>query len=251
MLKKIAFVGVPKKNIITKLNSTYSNIEWIDLDTPIEYIHKKDAVKFIPETTCSIIQTILTNILKIKVDIFVASIGPCKCDAMRFLIPTIKNLLPNIEIIESINNEQESYGAPISSSNLPLIEKFRKITNNVITKIIDENKEDEKHKQIKANAGFWGVPPYDFSILELFPNTTHVYGWTRCMENQTPDNLELELFIDKNVPTIFYSQSFCAKNILAKELARKHKGLYVEVDGLADNSTRSKIKAYLELNNCY
>ena len=71
------------------------------------------------------------------------------------------------------------------------------------------------------------------------------------MENKTPDNLNLELLVDLGVPTIFYAQSFCAKNILAKELAHKHKGLYVEADGLIDNSTKAKIRAFLELRNCF
>ena len=71
-------------------------------------------------------------------------------------------------------------------------------------------------------AGFWGVPPRDFSILTLFPDTTHIYGWTRCMENKTPANLDLESHFNPDIPTVFFAQSFCAKTALAHHLANLH-----------------------------
>ena len=243
---KIGFTGVPPQNIIQEHQKLYPTCEWIDLDVPRPDVQKKDAVDHIPETTCSVIQTILVNSLSIEPDIIIASIGEGKCDPMSFLIPIIKRSLPNTKVFEVANNDNVDHGVEISTSDMPLIDKFELITSSVV----------KQNKNIpliycKPQAGFWGVPPYDFSILKLFPNNTHVFGWTRCMENKTPNNIELELYVEDNTPTVFYSQSFCAKNILAKELARKHKGLYVEVDGLIDNSTKEKIKAFLELKNCF
>ena len=63
---------------------------------------------------------------------------------------------------------------------------------------------------------FWGVPPNDFSILDLFPNETHLLGWTRCVEAGVPADIELEMFVEPEVPTVFYAQAFCAKAQLAK-----------------------------------
>jgi hypothetical protein len=98
-------------------------------------------------------------------------------------------------------------------------------------------------------AGFWGVPPRDFSILELFPDTTHIYGWTRCMENKTPANHDLELYCNKSIPTVFYAQSFCAKTALARHLAIRHPhGLYLDSDVTAGGSAKAKIQAFLELS---
>ena len=59
-------------------------------------------------------------------------------------------------------------------------------------------------------------------ILKLFPNTTQVYGWIRCVEAGTPADLDLEMYVDENVPTVFYSQAFCSKSSLAKYLADKY-----------------------------
>ena len=101
--------------------------------------------------------------------------------------------------------------------------------------------------QCKPQFGFWGVPPNDLSVLELFPNTTHVYGWTRCVEAKTPADIELEMQIDKDVPTVFYSQAFCSKAQLAKYLADKYNGLYIDIDDYASNSIKAKVEAFLRL----
>ena len=129
----------------------------------------------------------------------------------------------------------------ISTSNLPLREKVE-----LITKEIYEPQNNE-FEQCKAKFGFWGVPPNDLSILELFPNETHLYGCTRCVEAMTPADVELEIYIDKDVPTVFYSQSFCSKAQLAKYLADKYNGLYIDIDDTVTNSTKAKIEAFLRL----
>ncbi|MBE0583237.1 MAG: hypothetical protein IH612_05675, partial [Desulfofustis sp.] len=101
-------------------------------------------------------------------------------------------------------------------------------------------------------AGFWGVPPRDFSLLSLFPETTHVYGWSRCMENKTPDNIELEEHFNPEIPTIFFAQSFCAKTALARHLAGRHPhALYVDCDVSAGSSVKAKIQAFLELSGVF
>lgn len=243
---KIGFTGVPPLEKIKEFKSKYPNAKWFDLDVPTVGISKEFAVQYIPETTCSIIQTILANSFAIKPDVIIAVTGSAKCDQMRFLIPIMERLLPNLKIIETQNNDSKNFGTPISTSALPLEEKIRLITESVLN--IEPNYAPDL---IKPKAGFWGVPPYDFSILKLFPNQTHVFGWTRCIENKTPSNLNLELYVEQELPTVFFCQSFCAKNILAKELAHKHKGLYVEADGFIDNSTKAKIRAFLELRNCF
>jgi len=243
---KIGFTGVPPLEKIKELKTQYPNAKWFDLDVPTAGISKEFAVQYIPETTCSVMQTILANSFAIDPNIILAVTGSSKCDQMAFLLPIIKRLLPDLKIIDTKNNDSKDFGTPISTSGLPLEEKFRLITENVLN--IEPN---DAPSFVKPKAGFWGVPPYDFSILKLFPDQTHVFGWTRCMENKTPAKLELELSVDEDLPIVFFCQSFCAKNILAKELAHKYKGLYVEADGLIDNSTKAKIQAFLELRNCF
>jgi hypothetical protein len=107
----------------------------------------------------------------------------------------------------------------------------------------------DNSKACTPTTGFWGVPPRDFSLLNLFPDTTHIYGWARCMENKTPDNLDLEMYFNPTIPTVFFAQSFCAKTALARHLASKHPyGLYLDCDVTAGNSVKAKIQAFLELS---
>ncbi|MEK7399935.1 MAG: hypothetical protein AAB116_23575, partial [Candidatus Poribacteria bacterium] len=75
----------------------------------------------------------------------------------------------------------------------------------------------------------------------------HIYGWARCMENKAPDNMDIEMLVDEGIPIIFFAQSFCQKTVLAKYLASKYNGLFVDVDALLDDSTKAKVIAFLTL----
>ena len=57
----------------------------------------------------------------------------------------------------------------------------------------------------------------------------------------------MEMFVDKDVPTVFYAQAFCAKTQLAKYLADKYNGLYVDIDDITTNSVKYKIEAFIKL----
>ena len=125
-----------------------------------------------------------------------------------------------------------------------LLEKMSAITSGVQSVL-----PDQEIAPCKPTAGFWGVPPRDFSLLSFFPDTTHIYGWTRCMENKTPDNIALECHYNPDIPTVFFAQSFCAKTALARHLAGKHPhGLYLDCDVTAGSSAKAKIQAFLELS---
>ena len=196
----------------------------------------------LPESYCTIIKNIINCAFHYKDNLIaiLAPIGKDKCDSGWFAYEILKDLGYNIE---STYFEEKDYKreVEISTSNLPLREKVELITKN----IYDEK--EIKVEQCKAKFGFWGVPPNDLSILELFPNETHLYGWTRCVEAKAPADIELEMFIDKDVPTVFYAQSFCSKAQLAKYLADKYNGLYIDIDDTVTNSTRAKIEAFLRL----
>jgi hypothetical protein len=150
-----------------------------------------------------------------------------------------------IPILKSQNDDMAGFGTPISQSKMSLMQKFERITEGVKY----TEKLHESPPACTPTAGFWGVPPRDFSLLDLFPDTTHIYGWTRCMENKTPADHELELVYNPDVPTVFYAQSFCAKTALARHLALKHPhGLYLDSDVTAGGSAKAKIQAFLELS---
>ena len=57
----------------------------------------------------------------------------------------------------------------------------------------------------------------------------------------------LETYVREDLPTIFFTQAFCSKTFLAKHLANKYDGLFIDVDALSNNSVKAKIEAFLKL----
>ena len=247
-IQKIGFWGYPHPEKIQDIKRKYPNAEWIDLD--IDFGYPKTTI--LPESYCKIIKNIIDNSIYIKPDLIVAPIGKDRCDSGWFASKILQDLGFDVitTIFEKLNNKRDII---ICKSNMPLFDKISKITANIIS----QNKESYQHSIIPENntssnpqftPGFWGVPPNDLNILILFPDTTHVYGWTRCVEAGTPADLDLEMYVNPNVPTVFYSQAFCSKAQLAKYLADKYNGLYIDIDDYATTSIKAKIEAFLRLS---
>lgn len=235
----IAIWGYPDPHVLDEMQKKYPNHSFIDLDIN----HNAPSCGIIPDAYCVIIKNMINNsiALKSKIDLTIASTGEEKCDSGRFAYKILEDLGFNIIATTFNQSENIDYKTPISESNLPLKDKIITIMDNILLK-----KEFNPEKS-KAKFGFWGVPPNDLSILELFPNETHVFGWVKCVEAKRPSDLELELSINPDLPTVFFSQTFCAKMQLAKYLADKYNGLYVDVDDVASNSVKAKIEAFIRL----
>ncbi|CAK8722121.1 MAG: hypothetical protein CDV28_1494 [Candidatus Electronema aureum] len=241
MPQQIGIVGVPPLEIIRQLNAEQAAI--IDLDEPQLVLPIDQSDQYLPRVYCAILRTVLLNALNLRLERIYVDVGPGKCDCALHVAAVLKDIL-SIPVIATRNTDTQSFGFPVCQSSLPLIEKMRRITKGV--------QSCQPWPQLPAcppTAGFWGVPPRDFSILAPFPDSTHIYGWTRCMENKTPADLELESYCNPAVPTVFFAQSFCAKTALAKHLAARHpKALWVDCDVSAGSSARAKIEAFLELS---
>ena len=232
----IGFWGYPNPKIVEKTKKEYPNAEWIDLDIDFGYQDKN----ILPDSYCKIVKNIINNTVKLNPEKIIAPIGKDKCDSGWFAAKLLKDLGYNVE--ESIYENLESpYTIEICTSSMPLYDKFVTITDNIV-----ERKEIIT-TQCQPKFGFWGVPPNDLELLKLFPDETHVYGWTRCVEAGTPADIDLEMYVDEDVPTVFYAQAFCAKSQLAKYLADKYNGLYIDIDDYANNSIKAKIEAFLRL----
>lgn len=246
---KIGFWGYPDPEIIQKVKNQYPKSEWIDLDIDFSY----PKTNILPESYCKIIRNIIDNTMYLKPDLIVAPIGKDKCDSGWFASKVLMDM--GFNVIQTIFEKLEpKRDIKICDSNMPLYDKFTIITAGIIEpSLIEQAHKRIKHGDLKMISntsfapGFWGVPPNDLEILKLFPDTTHVYGWTRCVEAGTPADLDLEMFVDENVPTVFYAQAFCSKSQLAKYLADKYNGLYIDIDDYASNSIKAKIEAFLRL----
>jgi hypothetical protein len=241
MNRKIGIVGIPPLAVIRRINSDRDQI--IDLDEPQLQIAIDLSAQYLPRVYCAILRTVVLNAMHLDLDRIYIDVGPGKCDCALHVAAILADRL-DIPVTPTRNQDMEGFGTPICQSSLPLLDKFL-----AITKGVQSCEPSAPHEPCTATAGFWGVPPRDFSILSLFPDSTHVYGWTRCMENKTPADLELESHCNPNIPTVFFAQSFCAKTALARHLADQHpKALYLDCDVNAGSSARAKIEAFLELS---
>lgn len=247
---KIGFWGYPHPNVIEKTKEQYPSAEWVDLD--IDFSAPKSNI--LPDSYCKIIRNIIDNALYLKPELILAPIGKDKCDSGWFASKILSDMGFNViqTIFEDLEPKRE---VKICKSVLPLYDKVTMITADIIKPIprilphaTVPAREENTSKNPNFTPGFWGVPPNDLEILKLFPDTTHVYGWTRCVEAGTPADLDLEMYVNPNVPTVFYAQAFCSKSQLAKYLADKYNGLYIDIDDYASTSVKAKIEAFLRLN---
>ena len=245
----IGFWGYPDPNVVNKVKQDYPNAEWIDLDIDLNY----PKTNILPESYCKIIRNIMDNSFYLKPDLIVAPIGKDKCDSGWFASKVLAD--KGFNVIQTIYEKTEpKREIRICKSNLPLYDKVTTIMDGVINSSLYEKDyqmvqipKDNTSKNASFTPGFWGVPPNDMELLRLFPDTTQVYGWIRCVEAGTPADLDLEMYVDENVPTVFYAQAFCSKSQLAKYLADKYNGLYIDIDDYASNSIKAKVEAFLRL----
>ncbi|MFO7606580.1 MAG: hypothetical protein R6W72_09810 [Desulfurivibrionaceae bacterium] len=241
-LKKVGIVGVPSLRHIRILHRR--GVEILDLDAMLVVEDMESTVALLPRVYCAILRTVVLNAMHLDLDAIILDVGPGKCDGALHVAAVLEDSLP-IPILRSINDDRKPFGTPLCLAEMDMTEKFLAITERVKSPALPEN----PPPPCRPTAGFWGVPPRDFSILALFPDTTHVYGWTRCMENKTPADSVLEARFNPEIPTVFFAQSFCAKTALARLLAKKHPhALYLDIDVNTGSSAKAKIQAFLELS---
>jgi hypothetical protein len=239
----VGIVGVPPWDMMQEY--IRGGAEIVDLDEPVAEFPVKDI--FLPNSYCSILKRVVSNIFSLReagrLDLVLATVGECKCDGMRNIARWLE-AATDIPVRAVKNMNREGTGWTVCASGLPPARKMELIVNSVYMPLPD----GLDLAPCAPRCGFWGVPPSDFSILDIFPDETHIYGWTRCMENKTPADLDLECAVDAGVPTVFFTQAFCQKSALAFNLAKKYGGLFVEVDKKLSRSTRAKIEAFLQFN---
>ena len=240
--RKIGIIGIPPLEVIKGANE--HGLIIYDLDEPLVREDLEAASPFLPRVYCAILRTAVVNALHLELDAIYVDTGPGKCDCALHTATILAEALP-IPVICTKNTDSAPFGTPLCRARLPLLERMLAITAGVKSAAPYQNPPVPG----EPTAGFWGVPPRDFSILGLFPETTHIYGWARCMENKTPADHDLEAQFNPEVPTVFFAQSFCAKTALARYLAKKHPhALYLDVDVHTTGSARAKVQAFLELS---
>jgi hypothetical protein len=241
-IRRAGIVGMPPREIILALNSR--GVEILDLDAMLIKADMESTVTILPRVYCAILRTVVLNAMHLELEAIIIDTGPGKCDSALHVATILADHLP-IPVLKTANRDTEPFGYPLCRCEMDLTEKFLAVTEGVKTGC----RNGTPPPSCLPSAGFWGVPPRDFSILAHFPATTHVYGWTRCLENKTPADLHLEMHVNPDIPTVFFAQSFCAKTALARHLSRQHpRALYLDIDVHTTSSAKAKVQAFLELS---
>jgi hypothetical protein len=239
----IGYFGFPRRNVLRGARERYGpDHSLVDLDVDAGAPDSG----ILPATTCRIVANIVDNAICLgsALAAVVAAVGEDKCDRGRhaaFLLRTM-----GFPVIESRFPENEFENRPLvfSRARLPLRQKI----DRIMATVVDPSPPAVAPAACEPTHGFWGVPPHDFRILDLFPETTHVYGWTRCVEAGRPSDVELECRVDEGIPTVFFTQSFCAKQDLAHYLAERHRGLAVDCHREINDSILAKVEAFVRLS---
>ena len=203
-----------------------------------------------PKVCCHIIKDIYDNIysLKDKVALYIATTGADKCDQGRNLRDVL--LMEGIPVIDSSNyNTVPIRPLLISTAKGPLKERVARITRLNYEPLTLEEISYYQNNQCQPLFNFHGVPPRDLDILDNFPQETHIEGWTRLVELGVPKMVEWEWELNNNAPTVFYTQSFCNKEVMARYLAKKWGGLYIDCHNEITGSQEAKLQAFLRLNS--
>jgi hypothetical protein len=239
----LGYYGFPRRAVLREARERFGpGLPLVDLDVDLG---APDA-GLLPPTTCRIVANIVDNALFLRgrLAAIVAAVGEDKCDRGRHAAHLLGTL--GFTVIESRFPADELENRPLvySRARMPLREKI----DRIMATVVDPAAGGPAPEACEPTHGFWGVPPHDFRILDLFPETTHAYGWVRCVEAGRPSDLGLECLVDEGVPTVFFTQSFCAKQDLAHRLAERHRGLAVDCHREINDSILAKVEAFLKLS---
>jgi hypothetical protein len=241
--KLIGYFGFPRRGLLRDVRSRLGkDLPLVDLDVAAGAPDSG----LLPRATCRIIANIVDNAadLKDRLAAVVAAVGEDKCDRGRHAAWILKSM--GLEVFESRFPEEEFEDRDLvwSTGRGPLAGRLDRIMETVV----DPSLPPDPPERCEPTHGFWGVPPNDFRLLELFPDTTHLYGWIRCVEAGRPADLELECMVDEGIPTVFFHQSFCAKQDLAHNLAERCGGIAVDCHREINDSILAKVEAFIKLS---
>ncbi|HER43319.1 MAG TPA: hypothetical protein ENO08_02520, partial [Candidatus Eisenbacteria bacterium] len=172
--KIVGYYGFPRRGLLAAARERFGpDSELVDLDLALGAPDSG----LLPAAGCRIIANIVDNALHLgdRLALVVAAVGEDKCDRGRHAAMILEEL--GFEVVESRfpPDEYESRPLPYSVGRGPLAERIDLIMKTVV----DPAPPAGPPARCEPSHGFWGVPPNDFRILDLFPETTHIYGWTR------------------------------------------------------------------------
>lgn len=241
--KVIGYFGFPRRSVLAAVRRRYGHdLPLVDLDLNLG----SPEAGVMPATSCRIITNIVDNAARLgkRLVAVVAAVGEGKCDRGRHAARLLERM--GFAVVESRFPPEEFEDRPLvySTGRGGLADRVQAIMDTVV----DPTPPATPPAGCEPTHGFWGVPPNDFRIFDVFPPTTHVYGWTRTVEAGRPGDLDLECFVAEGVPTVFFTQTFCAKQDLAHHLAGRYNGIAIDCHREVNDSIMAKIEAFIRLS---
>lgn len=242
----IGFWGAPPREALREAARRHPGLGFFDLDV----YHRAPESRVVPDAYCHVIRNCVDNALALGplLRCAVAATGREKCDSARFAATVLDEISP-AEVIATVNERARADDPPLlSEARGDLKSRVCRIMDGIVEPLDDDERRRAAADRCEPSCGFWGVPPHPIEVLDLFPASAHVFGWTRCVEQGRPADLELETSVPDGLPVVFFAQGFCSKAILAHALAGRHRGMYVDVHDSLHASTRAKIEAFIRLS---
>ncbi|MCP4674412.1 MAG: hypothetical protein GY854_02620 [Deltaproteobacteria bacterium] len=243
--RMIGFWGAPPWEILQEASERLG-LGLLDLDV----FYDAAPSKILPDAYCHIIRNCVDNAVALGpgLECIIAAIGKEKCEAGRFAARIIHEVV-GVDVIETENKGISKPRPPhLCEARGRLKKRIVQIMQGIGEPLGIEAVTNAKARKCQPTHGFWGTPPHPIELLNLFPETTHIFGWTRCVEQGRPADLELEMFVPSGLPIVFFSQGFCPKAQLARHLAEKHNGMHVDAHDSLGAATRAKIEAFIRLS---
>ncbi len=241
----VGFFGAPPRSLL-KSEATRYGAGLVDLDIDFG----APTVNLLPKAYCHILRNCVDNAaaLRDRLVKVVAATGKEKCDGGRFAAWLIRERLGIDVLFTEVGEMKPPVPPHLSEAKGPLKKRAIRIMQSVALPLTETEKTEASAARCAPTHGFWGTPPHPIEVLDLFPDTTHIFGWTRCVEQERPADLELENTVPGGLPIVFFSQGFCQKAALAKHLAETHGGIHVDVHDTLNAAVTAKIEAFIRLS---
>jgi hypothetical protein len=243
--RALGFWGAPPRAVLEEVSARHPDAVWLDLDV----FRDAPRSRAVPSAFCHIIRNCVDNALAAApaLDCVVAATGPEKCDAGRFAARLVAEQT-GLAVIGTVNpGLPDPAPALLCDAAGPPKARAVRIMEAIVEPLTTAEIDAARRARAAPTHGFWGTPPHPIGLLDLFPETTALFGWTRCVEQGRPADLELELAVPAGLPIVFFSQGFCAKGLLARRLAERHRGMHVDAHDDLGAATRAKIEAFIRL----
>ncbi|MBN2339973.1 MAG: hypothetical protein JXX29_09180 [Deltaproteobacteria bacterium] len=245
-IRVIGFYGAPPREALEAAARQFPLAQFFDLDIFFDAPQNK----LLPDAYCHIIRNCVDNALAAKHQLLcvVAATGEEKCDAGRYAARLLSAHLDG-PVISTTNTKGGTPAQPLlCEAKGSLKQRAVRIMESIIEPLSEQERSNAFISRCEPTVGFWGTPPHPIEVLDLFPPTTHIFGWTRCVEQNTPADLNLEMTVNESLPTVYFAQGFCAKALLARDLAQKTGGMFVDTHDTLGAATMAKIEAFIRLS---